>query len=163
MNILVALEGVLSSDNTDNPNRTGALLYYALKTNHRVAIFTGWDRKLAEHWLKVNGFIGFDELIDNTYDLIGEELSKRQITVARSRQAVEMVVTADPDLSAWVFEQGIPALLFAHPDTMGIGVRPDVKTASNKRTWGAIEDVITQRNIQRSLDASKEDTSSRYE
>jgi hypothetical protein len=157
LNVLVSLEGVLSSDNSDNPNRAGALLYYALKTAHRVAIFTSWSKEQAENWLLVNGFVGYDELIDNRYDLIGDELSKRQITVARSRQAVETVVTAEPSLAAWVFEQGIPALLFAHPDTMGIANRPDVP--SKMRPWGSIEDVITKRNIKRSQDASKEDVS----
>ncbi len=157
MNVLVSLEGVLSSDNSDNPNRAGALLYYALKAGHRVAIFTSWTQEQAEHWLLVNGFVGYDELIDNRYDLIGDELSKRQITVARSRQAVEMVVTAEPSLAAWSFENGIPALLFAHPDTMGIANRPDVP--SKMRPWGSIEDVITKRNIKRSQDASKEDVS----
>ena len=77
--------------------------------------------------------------------------------MARSRQAVEMVVTAEPSLAAWSFENGIPALLFAHPDTMGIANRPDVP--SKMRPWGSIEDVITKRNIKRSQDASKEDVS----
>lgn len=155
MNVLVSLEGVLSSDNSDNPNRTGALLYYALKTGHRVAIFTAWSKEEAEHWLLVNGFIGYDELIDNRYDLIGDQLAQRQITVARSRQPVEMIVTAEPSLASWAFEQGIPALLFAHPDTMGIANRPDAPT--RMRSWESIEDAITKRNIKRSQDASKED------
>jgi hypothetical protein len=156
LNILVALEGVLSSDNTDNPNRTGALLYYALRTNNRVAIFTSWSKKDAEHWLAVNGFIGYDELIDNTYDLIGEELPQRQVNLARSKNPVDLVVSADPVLCAWTFEQGLPSLVFANPDTMNISNRPDAPKKA--RAWGAIEETITKRNIKRSEDASKADT-----
>lgn len=159
MNVLVSLEGVLSSDNSDNPNRTGALLYYALKSNSRVAIFTGWSKSTAEHWLAVNGFVGYDELIDNSYNLIGDELSKRQITVARSRQPVELVITSEPSLVAWVFENGIPALLFAHPDTMLINNRPDIKM----KPWADIEDVIVKRNVQRSLEAVKDNTLFKFE
>jgi hypothetical protein len=162
VNILVALEGVLSSDNTDNPNRTGALLYYALRANNRVAIFTSWSKKDAEHWLMVNGFIGYDELIDNTYELIGEELGQRQVNLARSKNPVELVVSADPGLCAWTFGQGLPSLLFANPDTMNLSNRPDSPT--KVRAWDSIEAVITKRNIKRSLDASKADTSfTRYE
>jgi len=159
LNILVSLEGVLSSDNSDNPNRTGALLYYALKSNSRVAIFTSWSKELAEHWLAVNGFVGYDELIDNSYDLIGDELAQRQITVARSRQQIELLITAEPSLAAWAFENGLPALLFAHPDTMLITNRPDVKM----KPWADIEDVIIKRNVKRSLDASKDDSLFRFE
>lgn len=159
MNVLVSLEGVLSSDNSDNPNRTGALLYYALKSNSRVAIFTGWSKGRAEHWLAVNGFVGYDELIDNSYDLIGDELSKRQVTVARSRQPVELLITSEPSLVAWAFENGIPAILFAHPDTMLIPNRPDVKM----KPWADIEEVISKRNVKRSLDAIKDTSLFKFE
>jgi hypothetical protein len=152
LNILVALEGVLSSDNSDNPSRVGAMVYYGFKPAHRVAIFTSWSKPQAEHWLNVNGFVGYDELIDNTYDLIGDELAQRQITVARSRQQVELLVTGDPKLAAWAFEQGLPSLVLAHPDTMLVQNRPDAP--KKMRAWTDIEEVITKRNIKRSLDAA---------
>jgi len=131
------------------------MVYYGFKPNHRVAIFTSQKRTDAEHWLNINGFIAFDELIDNTYDLIGDELSQRQITVARSRQQVELLVTGDPKLAAWAFEQGIPSLVLAHPDTMLVQNRPDVP--KKMRAWTDIEEVITKRNIKRSLDMSKDE------
>ena len=131
------------------------MVYYGFKPNHRVAIFTSQKRTDAEHWLNMNGFIAFDELIDNTYDLIGDELSQRQITVARSRQQVELLVTGDPQLAAWAFEQGIPSLVLAHPDTMLVQNRPDAP--KKMRAWTDIEDVITKRNVKRSLDMAKYD------
>jgi hypothetical protein len=131
------------------------MVYYGFKPNHRVAIFTSQKRTDAEHWLNVNGFIAYDELIDNTYDLIGDELSQRQITVARSRQQVELLVTGDPKLAAWAFEQGLPSLVLAHPDTMLVQNRPDAP--KKMRAWTDIEEVITKRNIKRSLDQSKDD------
>lgn len=149
MNILVALEGVLSSENKI-PNRTGVLLYYSLVPHHRVAIFTSWDKEDAEHWLLSNGIIDYAELIDNSYELLGEELAPRQITVARSRHPVEMVLTGDPSLGAWAFENGISALVFAHSDSTPIGSRPGMKP------WNEIEDVITKRNINKSKEYSKD-------
>jgi len=152
VNVLVSLEGILSSNNTDNksPNRTGVLLYYWLIPHNRVAIFTSWDKKEAEHWLLTNGIIDYAELIDSSYALLGEDLSQRQITVARSRQPVELLLTADPTLGAWAFDNGIPSLVFAHPESIAIPHRPGMKA------WGAIEESIDKRNIQRSLDAQKE-------
>lgn len=131
------------------------MVYYGFKPNHRVAIFTSQKRTDAEHWLNVNGFVAYDELIDNTYDLIGDELSQRQITVARSRQQVELLVTGDPQLAAWAFEQGLPSLVLAHPDTMLVQNRPDAP--KKMRAWTDIEEVITKRNIKRSIDISKDD------
>ena len=131
------------------------MVYYGFKPNHRVAIFKSPKRTDAEHWLNVNGFIAYDELIDNTYDLIGDELSQRQITVARSRQQVELLVTGDPQLAAWAFEQGLPSLVLAHPDTMLVQNRPDAP--KKMRAWTDIEEVITKRNIKRSLDLAEDD------
>jgi hypothetical protein len=149
LNILVALEGVLSSENKV-PNRTSVLLYYSLVPNHRVAIFTSWSKKDAEHWLLSNGIIDYAELIDDSYDLLGEELPQRQITIARSRQPVEMVITADPLLSAWCFENGMPSLCLAHSDSTPIRNRPGL------RNWGAIQEAITKRNVERSKEVSKD-------
>jgi hypothetical protein len=149
LNILVALEGVLCSEQK-TPNRTGILFYYWLAANNRVALLTSWDKKDAEFWLMSNGIIDYAELIDDSYALLGEDLSRRQITIARSRQPIELLLTADPSLAAWAFEQGIPSLLFAHPDSIGIANRPGM------RAWGEIEEAITQKHIKRSLDVQKE-------
>ncbi len=151
MNVLVSLEGILTSENK-SPNRTGILFYYWLIPHNRVALFTSWEKSEAEHWLLTNGIIDYAELIDSSCALLGEDLSQRQVTVARSRQPVELLLTADPALAAWSFESGIPSLMFAHPDSIAIPHRPAMKA------WKDLEDVIDKRNIKRSLDATKEQT-----
>lgn len=149
MNILVALEGILSSHDK-KPNRTGVMLYYYLIPHSRVAIYTEWSKRDAENWLAVNGIIDYAELIDSSSGLHGDDLSQRQITIARSRQPIDLLWTANPELAAWAFEKGIPSLVFAHPDSIAIPHRPGMKA------WSTIEESITKRNIQRSLDARKE-------
>lgn len=126
------------------------MLYYNLIPNNRVAIFTSWDRRDAENWLMVNGILDYAELIDSSAGLLGDDLSQRQITVARSRQPIELLLTANPELAAWAFESGVPSLVFAHPDSIAIPHRPGMKA------WGTIEDAITKRNVKRSIDARKE-------
>lgn len=149
MNILVALEGVLSSENKV-PNRTSVLLYYSLVPNHRVAIFTSWSKEDAEHWLLSNGIIDYAELIDDSYALLDEDLSQRQITIARSRQPVELVLTADPVLTSWCFGKGIPSLCLAHSDSTPIRNQPGL------RNWNVIQETVTKRNIERSKEVSKD-------
>lgn len=149
MNILLSLDGVLSSD-TGHPIRAGVVLYYALTAGHRVALVTSRDRKDAEHWLASHGIIDYDDLVDNSLALEGEDLRKRQITYARGQAPVELYVDSDPEICAWVFEQGVPAIVFAHPSYMPVGHRPDAP--KQIRAWDEIQKAITKVNIAKSLD-----------
>ena len=63
LNVLLSLDGVLSSDSGD-PIRAGVMLYYALNINNRVAIRTSRKKEDAEHWLHSHGIINYDDLID---------------------------------------------------------------------------------------------------
>ena len=111
MNILVSLDGVLSSD-TGEPIRAGVMLYYALNINNRVALMTSRKTEDAQHWLQSHGIINYDDLIDYSFNLEGDELKKRQFIMSRSRAPIEMYVDADPAMCAWVFEeQGIPIFI----------------------------------------------------
>ena len=84
MNILVTLDGVLSSESGE-PIRAGVILYYALANAHRVTIITNRKMDDAEQWLQGHGIINYDELIDCSVALEGEDLKKRQFLLARSK------------------------------------------------------------------------------
>ena len=151
MNILVALDGVLSSESGE-PIRAGVVLYYALNANHRVALMTSRKKDDAEHWLHSHGIIGYDDLIDDSMKLEGEELKRRQFVMSRSRAPIEMYVDSDPEMCAWVFEkQGIPIILFNDPSFLPIEWRPDAP--KKVRAWNEIEASITRVNVARSQDA----------
>ena len=83
------MEGVLSSDNGE-PIRARFVLYYALSGANRVAILTSHNEEYAKHWLGAHGLIGYDDLITDFYALPGEDLKRRQITIARQTAPVEM-------------------------------------------------------------------------
>jgi hypothetical protein len=144
VNILLSLDGVLSSEHYE-ANRIGAQIYYALKSAHRVTLYTSWSAEKADNWLAVNGIIEYDDLLTDEYDLVGEDLKKRQLTISRSRQAVELVVDADPSFCAWAFEQGVPALLFANTELMSVPNRPDAP--KGMRRWDEIEAAIIKKNL----------------
>ena len=154
MNILVSLDGVLSSDSGE-PIRSGVILYYSLSGNHRVALATSRTKADAEHWLLSHGIVGYDDLLDSSYSLEGEDLKKRQFTISRSTAPIELYVDADPEMVAWAFEQGVPSLLLAHPSYLRVENRPDAPKSIRK--WGEITAAITRQNIARALNRRLED------
>lgn len=145
MNVLLVLEGVLSSESGE-PIRAGVILYYSLNANHRVAILTEKTEEQAKHWLHSHGIIGYDDIVTDYYGLPGEDLKRRQITLSRQNTPVEMYIDADPDTCAWMFDQGITSILFMPPSYLRIDRRPDMPK------WADIERTITEQNIAKSND-----------
>ena len=152
MNIILSLDGVLRAESGE-PNRTGVLVYYALNNAHRVALITKDDSANAKHWLNSHGIIGFDDLLDNSVDLAGEDLKRRQFTLSRKKAPVELYVDSDPSMCAWVMEQGIATLLVSNPSYLPVEHRPDAP--SKVRKWSDIEAAITNVNIAKSKLASQ--------
>lgn len=153
MNVLLSLDGVLSSE-TGEPIRAGIALYYALNAGHRVALMTSRKREDAEHWLFSHGIIGYDDLIDNSLDLPGDDLKQRQFKLNRSKSPVEFYVDSDPVMCAWVFEKNnVTSLLFVSPGYVKVEDRPDAP--SKVRKWSDIEASIERVNIAKSKEASR--------
>lgn len=153
MNVLLALDGVLSSESGE-PIRAGVILYYALANAHRVSIITNRKTDDAEQWLQGHGIINYDELIDVSVHLEGEELKKRQFLLARSKAPLEMYVDADPAMCAWAFEiQNVTSLLFSHPGYVRVENRPDAP--SKVRKWSDIEAAVTRVNLAKVKEAQR--------
>lgn len=153
MNVLLALNGILRADSGE-PNRAGVVLYYALHAAHRVALITSDTGADARHWLNSHGIIGYDDLLDNSVELAGEVLKRRQFLLSRGKAPIEMYVDSDPEMCAWVFEhQSVPTLLFSHPSYLPVQFRPDAP--SKVRKWNDIEDAITKINIAKSKFAAQ--------
>ena len=153
MNVLLALDGVLSSESGE-PNRAGVLIYYALNAGHRVAIISKRKKEDAEHWLASHGIIGYDDLMCDEVNLEGEDLKKRQFVLSRSRAPIELYVDDDPTMCAWVFEtQNVPTLMLSNPTFLSIEKRPDAP--SSVRKWSDIEDSINRVNLAKSKAAQQ--------
>ena len=128
-------------------------LYYALNINNRVAIATTRTKEDAEQWLNSHGIINYDDLIDSSQKLEGEDLKKRQFVVSRAAAPIELYVDSDPSMCAWVFEdQKVPTLLFSHPTYVKVEHRPDAP--KKVRAWADIEEAVNRVNIARSKDAA---------
>ena len=153
MNILVALDGALSSENKE-PIRTGVLLYYALNNGNRVGILTTQKKDAADHWLRSHGIIGYDDLMGDEVHLEGEDLKKRQFLLQRSKAPVELYIDSDPSMCAWVFEeQKVPFILLGVPSYLPVESRPDAP--KKVRKWTDIENAIDKANLHKAEQALK--------
>lgn len=153
MNILVNLDGVLSSESGE-PIRAGVQLYYALNAGHRVALMTTRKEDDAKAWLTLHGIINYDDLITMSYKLGDDDLKKRQFLLSRSRAPIEMFVDSDPAMCAWVFEtQNVTSLLFSHPGYVRVEHRPDAP--KKVRAWSEIEASVNRVNIARAKEAAR--------
>ena len=153
MNILVSLDGVLSSDSGE-PIRAGVILYYALNAGHRVALMTSRTEEDAKAWLTLHGIINYDDLITMSYKLGDDDLKKRQFLLSRSRAPIEMYVDSDPSMCAWVFEtQNVTSLLFSHPGFVRVEHRPDAP--KKVRAWADIEEAVNRVNIAKVKEAQR--------
>lgn len=150
MNTLVNLDGVICSD-TGEPIPAGITLYYALTAGHRVTLLTARDKDDATHWLHSHGIINYDDLIDNSLRLEGDDLKQRQFKIARSHAPVEMYIDSDPAMCAWVFEeQRVTSVLVNHPSYAKVEHRPNAP--KKFRTWDQIVEAVDRVNVARAKD-----------
>ena len=149
MEILVELDGVLRNQE-DAPIRTGVILYQTLTAYNRMTIISSMNKEETERWLNIHKIVDFDLIIDNSAHLEGEDLTQRQINVARSRGGVELFITANPTSWVFAFEQGIPCAMFGVPAYQRVEFRPDAP--KRVRSWDNIVEAVEKQNELRTKD-----------
>jgi hypothetical protein len=150
MKILVDINGVLKGSNED-PIATGIVLIGTLTAFNQIFLMSSDPRQQLEQWLDINKIVDYDGIIDSSYRLEGEELAERQVMVARSLGRVDLLITNNPKLWAFAFEQGIPSIMFGVPSYTRPEFRPDAP--KKLRAWNDIEQAIERQNIARTQDA----------
>lgn len=150
MHILVDLDGVVRGPN-DVPISAGVQLVGALSAWNQISYMTTSNTAEVTQWMDTNKVVDFDLVIDASVALEGDELKERQVKYARSRGKVDMVITSDPVLWVFAFEQGITALMFGQPDYLRAEFRPDAPKAI--RSWDQIQEAVAKQNALRSQDA----------
>jgi hypothetical protein len=107
-----------------SPIPQGISLYRILKEKGRVLILCN-NKARDERWLRENKINLLDDLIDPDLPSVTEDPSWRQVEFCRGQWQIEMVVTADPELSAKLLNAGITTLMFLHPLYITEKFRPD--------------------------------------
>lgn len=150
MHILVELEGVMRSQ-ADEPIATGIIMVGTLTIYNQITFMTSMNKQMSEYWLNANKVVDFDNLIDSSVHLEGEELAHRQITLARAKGNVDLFITSNPKLWVYAFNQGIPSVMFGVPEYIRPEFRPDAP--KKIRSWNDIEEAVSAQNALRTKDA----------
>jgi len=150
MHILVDIDGVLRSRN-DEPISAGIQMVGALSSWNQLTFMTSTSAADTQQWLDVNKVVEYDRLVDSSAGLVGEDLAQRQINVSRSRGAIDLFITNDPNRWAYAFGEGLPSIMFGVPSYTRPEFRPDAP--KKMRAWDEIEKSIEEQNIQRTKDA----------
>ena len=150
MHILVDLDGVVRGQG-DVPIAPGVQLIGALSSWNQISYMTGSGTAEVTQWMDQNKIVDFDVVIDSSVGLEGENLKERQVKHARSRGKVDMIITNDPTLWVFAFEQGITALMFGHPAYLRAEFRPDAP--KRIRSWDQIQEAVAKQNAVRTQDA----------
>jgi hypothetical protein len=150
MQILVDIDGVLKGEKDDEPIGVGILMVGTLSVYNQLTFMTSMREAEARQWLDVNKIVDYDQILDASVHLEGDNLQQRQINLARSRK-VDLFITNNPELWAYAFDQGIPSVMFGVPKYTRVEFRPDAPKA--KRTWDQIEEAVRKQNILRTQDA----------
>lgn len=150
MHIVVELDGVLRGNRNDEPIAQGILVVGALSAYNQISFITELNATEAEQWINQNKVVDFDNLIDSSVALEGENLKQRQLMVARSKGNVDLFITSNPALWAFAFDQGIPSLMFGVPSYLRAEFRPDAPR--QVRSWSQIEEAISKQNELRTKD-----------
>lgn len=150
MNILVDIDGVLRTKD-DDPIGTGILMVGTLTAYNRMRFMTSMSEEETIRWCNFNKVVDFDQIIDSSVHLEGENLAHRQITVARSTGSIDLFITGDPSLWAYAFDLGIPSVMFGVPSYLRAEFRPDAPR--KVRAWNDIEESINKQNALRTSDA----------
>lgn len=151
MHILVDLDGTLRGPRNDEPITQAIQVIGALSAWNQISLITEMTKPEAEQWLNQNKVVDFDHIYDRSYYLEGDVLKFRQITHARAKGRVDLVITADPNVWVFAFDQGIPAIMFGMPDYLRAEFRPDAP--KQVRAWDDIVNAITKQNELRTKDA----------
>jgi hypothetical protein len=96
------------------------------------------------NFVHIHKIVDFDLLIDNSAHLEGENLTQRQINVARARGGVALFITANPESWVYAFNQGIPCAMFGVPAYQRVEFRPDAP--KKVRSWDSIVEAVEKQN-----------------
>lgn len=151
MHLVVELEGVIQGPQNLTPIAEGVLMVGALSAYNQITFITEMTNAHVNSWLNENKVVDFDNVIDSSVALEGEDLKKRQLQLARANGGVGLFITSNPALWAFAFDMGIPSVMFGVPSYLRAEFRPDAP--KNRRSWTEIEESIRKQNEARTKDA----------
>jgi hypothetical protein len=123
--VAITIDGVLRKPLDVEAQDFGAsLLFASLVENFRVVVLGTEDTERDEHFLMVNGMVRYVKI----EPMLPTDRGRVAAQVARLRREgfnFEFVVLPDPDLARDLYVEGVPVLLYLHPQFSSRSFRPD--------------------------------------
>lgn len=135
MSVIVFVDGVLRNQLNKQPILEGVSLYKSIKEKNSIVVVGSDKRDTTEHWLRSHK-IDFDDILENSTITHGKD-EFAQCQHLRSKGKITFVVTANPELSKQLLENGYNTLLFLHPLYLRPEFRPDAPEGI--KPWAEIE------------------------
>lgn len=139
--IIMALEGVLAGRDDDvdlaqtQLDPVGHLLYASFARS-RLLLATVLERRLVDHWCRINGLTTHQQLI---------RLDERTILSARGAgETVDLYIDHNGDRAAAALRNGVAAMVFTRPLYARASHRPDLPQL--RRPW---DQVVRESQAQR--------------
>ena len=133
MAVLMYVDGVISKRGVAIKDGLG--LFRTIKEKLSVILLCE-DKAKTEHWLKQNGVMTLDNIVDYDIPAPSEDMEYRQAEWCRAQGTIDYVVTADTDLATKLLEAGFRVLLFLDPVYIDHRHRPD--STEGRRSWADI-------------------------
>jgi len=128
--VLMYVDGVISKNGIAIKDGLG--LFRTIKEKLAVILLCE-DKTKTEYWLKQNGVMTLDNILDYTATTPTEDMDYRLAEWCRSQGTIDYVVTANTDLATKLLESGFRVLLFLDPVYIDYRHRPD--STNGRKSW----------------------------
>ena len=135
MSVAIFVDGVLRGDG-NVPIYQGLALYRMFNEDIRVVLLCE-DKTLVHRWLLEHKINKLDDIMDYTVPGILNDPDFDLVKYVRSQGKLDLVITADIELSKKLLEIGMDTLMFLHPSYLRPEFRPDSR--QGVRSWSEIE------------------------
>jgi len=128
--VLMYVDGVISKNGIAIKDGLG--LFRTIKEKLAVVLLCE-DKAKTEYWLKQNGVMTLDNIVDYTATTPTEDMDYRLAEWCRSQGTIDYVVTSNTDLATKLLESGFRVLLFLDPVYIDHRHRPD--STNGRKSW----------------------------
>lgn len=132
--VVIALEGVLAiGDDLINAQVDDAakLVYATFAARSRLLLATTMERRLVEHWCRLQGMTHHQGLTALDERVVGR--------LRAAGEVVDLYIDSDGDRAAAALRHGVPTMLFSRPLYARASHRPDLaRTLTKPRPWAQV-------------------------
>lgn len=143
--VVISLEGVLAGKDDDveltqcQLDPVGHLLYASLARS-RVVLATRQERRLVDHWCRLNGL--------NAHAAVTALDERTVLRLRGAGEVIDLYIDHDGDRAAAALKNGVPVMLFSRPLYARASHRPDLPPL--QRPWA---EVVREAQAQRAARA----------